>query len=65
MESFSTFSLSGSLKKNNKKISVGQARRIITSLPVDDRKDARYDTNPKEVATIPFQMPNRGYKNPQ
>ena len=53
------------LKKNNKKISVGQARRIITSLPVDDRKDARYDTNPKEVATIPFQMPNRGYKNPQ
>lgn len=61
------------LKKGNKKISVGKARKIISSLPLDDRKEARFEgpsapkkyQNPKEVATRPFDMDNRGYKNPR
>ena len=31
------------LKKNNKKISVGRARKIISALPLDDRKGARFE----------------------
>jgi hypothetical protein len=61
------------LKKNNKKISVGRARKIISALPLDDRKGARFEgpsapkknQNPREVATRPIDMPNRGYKNPR
>jgi hypothetical protein len=60
------------LKKGNNKISVGKARKIISSLPLDDRKEARFEgpsapkknQNPKEVATRPYDMPNRGYVNP-
>lgn len=61
------------LKKGNKKISVGKARKIISSLPLDDRKEARFEgpsaakkyKNPKEVAQRPIDMPNNGYKNPR
>ncbi len=61
------------LKKNNKKISVGKARKIISALPLDERKGARFEgpsapakkKNPKEVATRPIDMPNKGYKNPR
>jgi hypothetical protein len=53
------------LRKNNQRISVGKARGMITDLPIADRDPARYETNPKEVATPPFQMPNQGYKNPR
>ena len=53
------------LKKNNKRISVGKARGMITDLPLDQRDEARYVQNPKEVATPPFQMPNAGYLNPR
>jgi hypothetical protein len=61
------------LKKNNKKISVGRARKIISALPLDDRKGARFEgpsapkknKNPKEVAMRPIDMPNQGYKNPR
>lgn len=53
------------LRKNNQRISVGKARRMITDLPIADRDPARYETNPIEVATPPFQMPNQGYKNPR
>ena len=61
------------LKKNNKKISVGRARKIISALPLDERKGARFEgpsapkknQNPKEVAMRPIDMPNRGYKNPR
>ncbi len=60
------------LKKGNNKISVGKARKIISSLPLDERKDARFEgpsapeknKNPKEVAQRPFDMENRGYVNP-
>tara|TARA_R100000426_G_scaffold34414_1_gene27716 strand:+ start:1681 stop:3453 length:1773 start_codon:yes stop_codon:yes gene_type:complete len=61
------------LKKGNKKISVGRARKIISALPIDDRKGARFEgpaapkknQNPKEVAMRPIDMPNRGYLNPR
>ena len=55
------------LKKNNKKISVGQARKIITSLPIAGgvRDAARYETNNPLVATIPDKMKNNGFINPR
>ena len=40
------------LKKNNKKISVGRARSIISALPRNEKKDARFETNPPEVSQI-------------
>ena len=60
------------LKKNNKKISVGRARKMISALPLDERAGARFEgpsapaknQNPKEVAQRPFDMDNRGYVNP-
>ncbi len=55
------------LRKNNKKISVGQARKMITSLPIKGgvRDSARYGENNKKVAQRPIDMPNNGYKNPR
>ena len=55
------------LRKNNKKISVGQARKMITSLPIKDgvRDAARYEENDKKVAQRPIDMPNNGFKNPR
>tara|TARA_B100000768_G_C11269739_1_gene372814 strand:+ start:30 stop:1805 length:1776 start_codon:yes stop_codon:yes gene_type:complete len=55
------------LRKNNKKISVGQARKMINSLPIADgeRKAAKYEDNDKKVAMRPYDMPNHGYKNPR
>lgn len=55
------------LRKNNRKISVGQARKMITSLPIKDgeRDKARYEENNKKVAQRPIDMPNNGYKNPR
>lgn len=40
------------LKKGNKKISVNQARKLILELEPEDRKDAKWKKNPKEVAEI-------------
>lgn len=40
------------LKKNNKKISVNQARKMILELEPEDRKDAKWEQNPREVAQI-------------
>ncbi len=53
------------MKKNNKKISVSEARRIISSLPVDERDEARIQPNDRRVAQRPTDMPNNGYKNPR
>ena len=52
------------LRKNNKKISVNEARAMINALEPEDRAGARLDVNPPEVARRPFDMPNRGYVNP-
>ena len=40
------------LRKNNKKISVNEARRRILELEPSDRADVRLPTNPKEVAEV-------------
>ena len=55
------------LRRNNKKISVGQARKMINSLPIanGERKAAKYEDNDKKVAMRPYDMPNHGYKNPR
>jgi hypothetical protein len=38
------------LKKGNNKISVNEAKKLILKLDPSDRKDAKWDENPKEVA---------------
>ena len=40
------------IRKDNKKISVNRAKQMINDLEPSERKDARYETNPKEVAQI-------------
>lgn len=40
------------LKKNNEKISVGQARKMILELDPEDRANARWETNDPRVAQI-------------
>jgi len=49
------------IRKNNKKISVNEARRMINALEPSERKDARMETNDKRVATRPIDMPNQGF----
>lgn len=40
------------LKKDNDKISVNKARKMILALEPSERKDAKWENNPKEVAQI-------------
>lgn len=49
------------LKKGNKEISVNQARKLITSIPVQERDKYRLPVNPPEVAQRPTDMPYKGY----
>ena len=49
------------LKKGNKEISVNQARKLITSIPVKERDKYRLPVNPPEVAQRPTDMPHKGY----
>lgn len=49
------------LKKNNKSIGVNEARRLILQLEPEERKAAMWEKNPKEVAQMPYDMPNNGY----
>ena len=51
------------LKKNNKKISVNEARRIINSMPVSQRE--RLPQNDSKVAQRPRDMSNRGFLEPR
>ena len=51
------------LQKDNEKISVNEARRLITSLPPDMRDEVRIPRNESEVAKRPIDMPNHGYYN--
>ena len=46
------------LKKGNKKISVNEARRMILALEPEDRNEARWVQNPKEVAEVASQSNN-------
>jgi hypothetical protein len=52
------------IRKNNKKITVNEARQMINALEPEDRAGARLDVNPPEVAMRPFDMEDRGYVNP-
>jgi hypothetical protein len=49
------------LKKNNKKIGVNEAKRMINALPPDERE--RLPINEKEVAQRPVDMPNKAFVN--
>ena len=40
------------LRRNNQRISVNEARRMILELEPEDRADARFEPNAKEVAQI-------------
>ena len=50
------------LRKNNKKISVNQAKKLIREAGVDAK---RLEVNDKKVAQRPTDMPNKGFLNPQ
>jgi hypothetical protein len=50
------------LKKNNKKISVNQAKKLIREAGVDAK---RLPENDKRVAQRPIDMPNEGFINPR
>jgi len=48
------------LRRNNKRITVNEARKLIMALPPDERKDVRLPVNDKKVAQRPIDMPNQG-----
>ena len=52
------------LRKNNKRIGVAEAQRMITALDPSLRSEARIERNPKEVAMAPRDMQDYGYLNP-
>ena len=52
------------LRKNNKRISVNEARALITALDPSLRSEARIEQNAPEVATAPRDMQDNGYLNP-
>lgn len=55
------------MRRNNKKVSVNQAREMILALDTQDRSEAQWETNDRRVAQIPFDQNNRGFLpgNPQ
>jgi hypothetical protein len=52
------------LRKNNKRIGVSEAQRMITALDPSLRSEARIERNPTEVAMAPRDMQDYGYLNP-
>lgn len=53
------------LKKNNKKITVTEAKRIINALPASERDGRRLPVNDPKVAQRPRDMANRGFLDPR
>lgn len=53
------------LRKNNKRISVNQAKQLIAQLPEDQRKANRIAPQDPRISQIPATMPNNGYLNPR
>lgn len=51
------------LRRNNKKISVTEAQKMLMQMGVDERKNARWETNDKDVAKRPIDMPKKGFVN--
>lgn len=54
------------LQKNNKKVSVAEAKRIIDALPLNDRLRNQIPPNEDPLASqMPYTMPNAGFLNPR
>jgi hypothetical protein len=53
------------LRKNNEKITVAKARRIINELPFDERAKNKIESEDPLVSIRPENMPNHGYLNPR
>ena len=53
------------LRRNNKRISVNDARRLINELDPSLRSEARMPVNDRKVAQPPRDMDNNGYLNPR
>jgi len=53
------------LRRNNKNISVNDARKMILELDPIDRFPAQWDENDALVAKLPIDMEDRGYLNPR
>jgi hypothetical protein len=53
------------LRRNNKSISVNDARRMILELDPNERSEAQWQENDPKVAKLPIDMPNNGYLNPR
>lgn len=53
------------LRRDNKKLSVSEARAIINSVPAAERSKYRLPVNEKEVAQRPRDMVNRGFLEPR
>lgn len=49
------------LVKDNKQVSVAEAKRIISKLPIAERAANRIPTEDGRVSQMPYTMPNRGY----
>lgn len=49
------------LVKNNERVSVAEAKRIIGKLPIDERAKNRIKSEDGRVSQMPYTMPNRGY----
>ena len=49
------------LRKGNNSLSVNEARKMILALDPKDRKDAKWEENPKEVAQ-PAQASNNYFR---
>ena len=53
-------------KENNRKVSVAEAKRIISRLPIEEREKNRIKSEPAGIQDIkPRNMPNNGYLNPR
>jgi hypothetical protein len=53
------------MRRNNKKITVGEAQKMIREIDPDERDEFRLPVNNPKVARLPNDMPNNGFLNPQ
>ena len=53
------------LRRNNKKLSVNEAKAIINAVPAAERRNYRLPVNEREVAQRPRDMANRGFLEPR
>jgi hypothetical protein len=53
------------LRRNNKSISVNDARKMILELDPSDRAEAQWKENDPLVSKLPIDMEDRGYLNPR